>query len=70
MSSGGRAAITPAAIRQWRHRGRLTPHDLDHRGRALYRRTDLARAERATRDIALNPALATRGTSAPQPAGR
>jgi len=70
LYSAGKAAVTPAAIRQWRHRGQLTPHDLDTRGRALYHRTDLSHAERATRDIALNPQLATRRTGAPLPAGR
>lgn len=60
LYSAGKAAVTPAAIRQWRHRKQLTPRDLDHRGRALYHRDDLADAERVTRDIALNPELATR----------
>lgn len=58
----GAAHVSPGAIRQWRHRGRLTPRDLDHRGRPLYHRDDLADAERATRDIALNPALALNPT--------
>jgi DNA-binding transcriptional MerR regulator len=62
LYSADRATITPGAIRQWRHRGHLKPKDLDHRGHALYHRDDLAAAERATRDIALNPELATRRT--------
>ena len=52
------ATVSEAAIRQWRHRGQLAPRDVDHRGRALYHRGDLADVERATRDIALNPELA------------
>lgn len=60
--SDGQARVTQAAIRQWRHRGHLTPRALDTRGRALYHREDLSRAERATRDIALNPRLAVART--------
>ncbi|MCZ4611601.1 hypothetical protein O3S80_49235 [Streptomyces sp. Lzd4kr] len=60
LHSAGKATVSEAAIRQWRHRGHLTPHDLDHHGRALYHRDALADAERAARDIALNPQLATR----------
>lgn len=65
LFSAGKAAVTPAAIRQWRHRGHLAPRDLDHRGRALYHRDDLADAERAARDVALNPHLATRSHRVP-----
>lgn len=68
LYSAGKATVTPAAIRQWRHRRQLTPRDLDHRGRALYHRDDLGNAERATRDIALNPQLATRNRT-PSAAG-
>ncbi|MFJ9381872.1 MerR family transcriptional regulator [Streptomyces sp. NPDC101455] len=60
LFSAGKATVTPAAIRQWRHRGHLTPSDLDTHGRALYHRDDLAHAERTSRDIALNPHLALR----------
>lgn len=59
LISAGKAAVSEAAIRQWRHRGHLTPHDLDTHGRALYHRSALAKAERTTRDIALHPELAT-----------
>lgn len=62
LFSQGTARVSPGAIRQWRHRGHLTPRDLGPRGRPLYHRDDLADAERATRDIALNPVLAVRGT--------
>lgn len=53
LYSGGDAAVSEAAIRQWRHRGHLTPRDLDRHGRALYHRDDLAAAERALRPLAL-----------------
>ncbi|MFH9011217.1 MerR family transcriptional regulator [Streptomyces sp. NPDC017943] len=53
LVSAGAAAVTPTTIRSWAHRGHLTPRGLDERGHPLYNRSDLARAERATRDRAL-----------------
>ncbi|MGC5034121.1 MerR family transcriptional regulator [Streptomyces sp. DT190] len=53
LVSAGAAAVTTATIRSWAHRGHLTPCGLDHHQRPLYDRSDLARAERATRDRAL-----------------
>ncbi|MFF8034902.1 MerR family transcriptional regulator [Streptomyces sp. NPDC016626] len=53
LVSAGAAAVQPATIRQWASRGHLAPRGLDQHGRPLYERSDLARAERATRDRAL-----------------
>lgn len=53
LVSAGAAAVQPATIRQWRTRGHLAPCGLDDRGHPLYNRTDLARAELATRARAL-----------------
>lgn len=53
LVSAGAAAVKPATIRQWRTRGHLAPCGLDNHGHPLYARSDLARAERATRDRAL-----------------
>lgn len=53
LLSAGSAAITPAAIRQWRARGHLQPAGLDEHRRPLYRRSDIALAEAATRGRAL-----------------
>lgn len=63
MRSAGAAAVSRSAICNWRTRGHLPVAGLDERGRPLYTLADLARAEKATRDIALNPQLATRRTS-------
>jgi DNA-binding transcriptional MerR regulator len=67
LYSAGTATVSEAAIRQWRHRGQLNPRGLTPHGRALYHRDDLAEAERAARDIALNPhhALRLAGISTP-----
>lgn len=51
--TAGAAAVTPTTIRSWASRGHLTPAGLDDRGRPLYDRSAVARAERATRDRAL-----------------
>lgn len=52
--SGGRAAtVSRTAIANWVSRGHLARAGLDDRGRPLYARADLARAERATRARAL-----------------
>lgn len=56
LLTAGTARVTPATIRSWRHRGHLTPRGLDAHGRPLYHRTDLARAEQATRPHALRAA--------------
>lgn len=69
-ASGGTARISRSAICNWVTRGYLPVGGLDERGRPMYARTDLARAEAATRDIALQPHLATRRTPAPPLPGR
>ncbi|MFF9146339.1 MerR family transcriptional regulator [Streptomyces sp. NPDC014861] len=53
LLSAGAAAVTPATVRSWATRGHLTPAGLDTRGRPLYARADVARAEAATRRRAL-----------------
>lgn len=30
------AGVAPSTIRSWAHRGHITPHGQDHRGRTLY----------------------------------
>jgi len=55
IAAGGRhASVRPSAICNWASRGHLAPAGLDERGRPLYRPTDLARAELATRARALH----------------
>lgn len=51
--SADAAAVSRSAICNWVTRGHLQPAGLDPRGRPLYDRTDVARAERATRPRAL-----------------
>lgn len=63
LVSAGAKAVSRSAICNWRTRGHLPIAGLDQHGRPLYALTDLAAAERATRDIALNPQLATRRAS-------
>ncbi|KDN83459.1 hypothetical protein [Kitasatospora cheerisanensis] len=41
--------LTPNAIWNWQHRGRISPDGLDDRGRPLYSQLTIARAEAATR---------------------
>ncbi|MFJ2002166.1 MerR family transcriptional regulator [Streptomyces chartreusis] len=53
LVSAGAAAVTPATIRSWAHRGHLKATGLDENGHPLYARTDIARAERDTRARAL-----------------
>jgi hypothetical protein len=53
LVSAGAAAVTPAAIRQWRSRGHLKAKGLDDRGHPLYARAAIAQAEKATRARAL-----------------
>ncbi|MGW4030764.1 MerR family transcriptional regulator [Streptomyces sp. NPDC004838] len=53
LLSAGAAAITPATIRSWTHRGHLTRHSRDPHGRPLYDHDDLAHAEHTTRARAL-----------------
>jgi excisionase family DNA binding protein len=45
------AGVRPTTIRQWVHLGRLTAVDLGdgNRGRRLYHRLDVARAEKSSR---------------------
>lgn len=43
------AGVTPATIRQWASRGKLTPAGLGAHGAKLYRWLDVARCEHATR---------------------
>jgi hypothetical protein len=59
LVSAGAQAVSRSAICNWRTRGHLPVAGLDERGRPLYHGDDLARAERATRDIALHPERAT-----------
>lgn len=63
--SAGAAAVTRSAICNWRTRGHLHVTGLDERGHPLYALVDIALAEKATRDIALHPQLATRRTRTP-----
>ncbi|QQM44993.1 MerR family transcriptional regulator [Streptomyces liliifuscus] len=65
LVSAGAAAVTRSAICNWRTRGHLRVAGLDERGHPLYSLPDLARAEKATREIALNPERATRRTRTP-----
>lgn len=58
--SAGAKAVSRSAICNWVARGHLPVAGLDERRRPLYALADLARAEKATRDIALHPELATR----------
>ncbi|MCM1976823.1 MULTISPECIES: MerR family transcriptional regulator [unclassified Streptomyces] len=51
--SAGAAAVTATTIRSWAHRGHLHAAGIDETGRALYTRTGIALAERATRARAL-----------------
>ncbi|NUS29799.1 MAG: MerR family transcriptional regulator [Streptomyces sp.] len=53
LISAGAATVTAATIRSWAHRGHLPPRGIDDHGRRLYTRTDIARAEKATRARAL-----------------
>ncbi len=53
LISAGAAAVTPQAICNWASRGHLEPAGLDDRGSRLYRRSDVAQAERRTRGRAL-----------------
>lgn len=53
FGTGSTATVTPAAIRKWASRGHLDPAGLDDQGHPLYALTDIARAEKATRDRAL-----------------
>lgn len=46
------AGVRVSAISNWKDRGHLAPAMHDGRGRPLYRWIDVARAERATRDLA------------------
>lgn len=45
------AGVDPAVIRQWKHRGKLTPVN-PGRGRPRFRAIDVLQAEAATRDRA------------------
>lgn len=47
------AAVGRTAIQMWAKRGHLRAAGLDDRGRPLYRLSDVARAEQATRNRAL-----------------
>lgn len=58
--SGGTAKVSRSAICKWVKRGHLKPAGLDERGHPLYDIDHVVAAERATRDIALHPELATR----------
>lgn len=58
--SAGAAKVSRSAICNWVARGYLKPAGLNERGHPLYTHGDLARAELATREIALRPELATR----------
>lgn len=58
--SAGAAAVTRSAICNWRTRGHLGVAGLDERGHPLYDLADIARAEKATREVALHPERATR----------
>lgn len=40
------ARVRPATIRSWAHRGKLTPHGTDAKGRTLYDLDDVYRATR------------------------
>ena len=53
LVSAGAAAVTPATIRSWAHRGHLEAAGLDEHGHPVYARADIARAEQATRARAL-----------------
>lgn len=44
--------VKPTTIRQWVHQGRLSHVPLPGKGRKLYHRHDVARAEKATRKSA------------------
>ncbi|MDH6126752.1 MerR family transcriptional regulator [Kitasatospora sp. GP82] len=44
--------VDTATIRQWKRRGKLAPAGLDEKGRPMYRRLDIALAERSTRERA------------------
>lgn len=53
LVSAGAAAVTPATIRSWAHRGHLEAKGIDEQGHPVYARTDIARAEQVTRARAL-----------------
>ncbi|WP_200302250.1 MerR family transcriptional regulator [Streptomyces adelaidensis] len=57
--SAGAKAVSRSAICNWRTRGHLPVAGLDERERPLYSLADLARAEKATREVALHPERAT-----------
>jgi DNA-binding transcriptional MerR regulator len=48
-----RVGVEPGTIRQWRHRGHITPDGLDERGRPLYRPETVTAAERRVRENGL-----------------
>ncbi|MFU0241681.1 MerR family transcriptional regulator [Streptomyces scabiei] len=60
--SAGAKAVSRSAICNWRTRGHLKVAGLDERDRPLYALADLARAELATREVALHPERATQRT--------
>lgn len=60
--SAGAKAVSRSAICNWRARGHLPVAGLDERERPLYALADLARAELATREVALHPERATQRT--------
>lgn len=60
--SAGAKAVSRSAICNWVTRRHLKVAGLDERGRPLYALADLARAELATREVALHPERATQRT--------
>ncbi len=55
--------VAPSTVSGWRRKGYLEPHPLSGEGRPIYRKLDVARAEKAAYDAAMRTSGSAKRTS-------